>query len=308
MTTPPQAEGHPSATAQTCPRAGARAADTTGRLAVVAGDAIGRPAREAPPVPGSPRGEPAADAARAPRPAATRRSASCRSPSSPSSSSRCRSSASLVRAPWRSLPDDLTAPGVLTALRLSLVCSLGALGRLAGASACRSPGCSRASRSRPQRRPRPGDAADGAAAGRRRRRAAPRLRPQRHRRPVAGPLVRHHLAVHDGRGAMHGRDVRGHAVPRHHRRGRIRAMDRRYEDAAATLGAGRWTTFRRVTLPLIAPALARRRGALAGRARSASSARPSPSPATCPARPRPCRWPCTWRCRTTPTPRSPSAW
>ena len=32
-------------------------------------------------------------------------------------------------------------------------------------------------------------------------------------------------------------------------------MDRRYEDAAASLGAGRWTVFRRVTLPLIAPAL-----------------------------------------------------
>ena len=36
----------------------------------------------------------------------------------------------------------------------------------------------------------------------------------------------------------------------------LRAMDRRYEDAAATLGAGRWLTFRRVTLPLIAPSLA----------------------------------------------------
>jgi molybdate transport system permease protein len=35
----------------------------------------------------------------------------------------------------------------------------------------------------------------------------------------------------------------------------LRAMDRRYEDASATLGAGRWTTFRRVTLPLIAPSL-----------------------------------------------------
>jgi molybdate transport system permease protein len=35
----------------------------------------------------------------------------------------------------------------------------------------------------------------------------------------------------------------------------LRAMDRRYEDAAATLGAGRWTTFRRVTLPLIAPSV-----------------------------------------------------
>jgi molybdate transport system permease protein len=35
----------------------------------------------------------------------------------------------------------------------------------------------------------------------------------------------------------------------------LRAVDRRFEDAAATLGAGRWTTLRRVTLPLIAPSL-----------------------------------------------------
>jgi molybdate transport system permease protein len=35
----------------------------------------------------------------------------------------------------------------------------------------------------------------------------------------------------------------------------LRAMDRRFEDAAATLGAGPWTTLRRVTLPLIAPSL-----------------------------------------------------
>jgi molybdate transport system permease protein len=35
----------------------------------------------------------------------------------------------------------------------------------------------------------------------------------------------------------------------------LRAMDGRFEDAAATLGAGRWTTFRRVTLPLIGPSL-----------------------------------------------------
>jgi molybdate transport system permease protein len=35
----------------------------------------------------------------------------------------------------------------------------------------------------------------------------------------------------------------------------LRGVDRRYEDAAATLGAGRWTVFRRVTLPLIAPSL-----------------------------------------------------
>lgn len=35
----------------------------------------------------------------------------------------------------------------------------------------------------------------------------------------------------------------------------LRSMDRRYEDAATTLGAGPFTVFRRVTLPLIAPAV-----------------------------------------------------
>ncbi|HEX4816990.1 MAG TPA: ABC transporter permease [Nonomuraea sp.] len=40
--------------------------------------------------------------------------------------------------------------------------------------------------------------------------------------------------------------------------GALRAADQRYEEAAATLGASRWTVFRRVTLPLVAP------GVLAG--------------------------------------------
>jgi molybdate transport system permease protein len=35
----------------------------------------------------------------------------------------------------------------------------------------------------------------------------------------------------------------------------LRQVDRRYEEAAATLGAGPWTRFRRVTLPLVAPSL-----------------------------------------------------
>ena len=35
----------------------------------------------------------------------------------------------------------------------------------------------------------------------------------------------------------------------------LRSVDRRYEDVAATLGAGDWLTLRRVTLPLLAPAL-----------------------------------------------------
>lgn len=37
--------------------------------------------------------------------------------------------------------------------------------------------------------------------------------------------------------------------------GALRTMDRRYEGAAATLGARPWTVIRRVTLPLIAPSL-----------------------------------------------------
>jgi molybdate transport system permease protein len=35
----------------------------------------------------------------------------------------------------------------------------------------------------------------------------------------------------------------------------LRTVEPRFEDAAATLGAGRWVTFRRVTLPMIAPSL-----------------------------------------------------
>jgi molybdate transport system permease protein len=38
--------------------------------------------------------------------------------------------------------------------------------------------------------------------------------------------------------------------------GAMRGADARYEEAAATLGASRWTAFRRVTLPMIAPGVA----------------------------------------------------
>lgn len=36
----------------------------------------------------------------------------------------------------------------------------------------------------------------------------------------------------------------------------VRALDHRYEEAAATLGASRWTVFRQVTLPMAAPGVA----------------------------------------------------
>jgi molybdate transport system permease protein len=35
----------------------------------------------------------------------------------------------------------------------------------------------------------------------------------------------------------------------------LRQADRRYEEAAATLGAGRWTVFRRITVPMAAPSI-----------------------------------------------------
>ncbi len=37
--------------------------------------------------------------------------------------------------------------------------------------------------------------------------------------------------------------------------GALRSLDSRFEGAAASLGAGRWTVFRRVTVPMIAPSL-----------------------------------------------------
>ncbi|MGH3795408.1 MAG: molybdate ABC transporter permease subunit [Pseudonocardiaceae bacterium] len=38
--------------------------------------------------------------------------------------------------------------------------------------------------------------------------------------------------------------------------GALRSADRRYEEAAASLGASRWLTFRSVTLPIVAPGIA----------------------------------------------------
>jgi ABC-type uncharacterized transport system permease subunit len=46
--------------------------------------------------------------------------------------------------------------------------------------------------------------------------------------------------------------------------GALRAADPRYEEAPATLGASRWLTFRRVTLPSIAPGHRGRRRTVLG--------------------------------------------
>jgi molybdate transport system permease protein len=161
----------------------------------------------------------------------------------------------LVRAPWGSLPGDLTAPGVLTALRLSLVCSVGALGLSLVFGV-----------------PLAWLLARVAFPGRNVVRALvllPMVLP-----PVVGGVA---LLLAFGRNGIAGQwldSLFGVTLPFTTLgamlaetfvampflvitvEAGIRAMDRRYEDAAATLGAGRWRIFRRVTLPLIAPALA----------------------------------------------------
>jgi len=234
-------------------RVEARAADPAGKLAVVAGDAI----------------EPATSDSRRPAP--------WWRPAEPAGGPRVRRGGGapfgfvplavlavlflvlplvglLVRAPWSHLTDDLTAPGVLTALRLSLVCSLGALAvsvvlgvPLAWVLA---------------RVPFTGRNVVRAVV------TLPMVLP-----PVVGGVA---LLLAFGRNGIAGQCLDrwfGITFP-FTTWGAImaetfvampfliitveaglRSMDRRYEDAAATLGAGRWTTFRRVTLPLIAPAL-----------------------------------------------------
>jgi molybdate transport system permease protein len=85
--------------------------------------------------------------------------------------------------------------------------------------------------------------------------------------------------------------------------GALRSVDRRLEEVARTLGASRWTVFRRVTLPLVGPSMQAGRSS-PGRGRSASSAPRSRSPATSRAGRRRCRWQFTWRSRPIPSPRS----
>ncbi|MGI8685066.1 MAG: ABC transporter permease [Acidimicrobiales bacterium] len=159
------------------------------------------------------------------------------------------------RAPWASLWSDLSSPAARTALRLSLVCSLWAtviavvLGLPLAWVLARVP-----------------------FPGRRILRAVvlvPLVLP-----PVVGGVA---LLLAFGRRGLVGRylddwfsvtlpfTTAGAALAEAFvampflvitAEAAFRNADRRYEEAARTLGAGRWTVFRRVTLPLTSPALA----------------------------------------------------
>ncbi|MDX6742595.1 molybdate ABC transporter permease subunit [Actinocorallia sp. A-T 12471] len=163
----------------------------------------------------------------------------------------------LVRAPWRTLPQRLAEPAVLEALRLSLVSATIAT------AVCLVLGV-----------PLAWVLARTNFRGRRLVRAlvtVPMVLP-----PVVGGVA---LLLVLGRNGLVGRyldDAFGITLPFTTAavvvaeafvalpflvitvEGALRAADPRYEEAAATLGASRWTVFRRVTLPLVAP------GVLAG--------------------------------------------
>ena len=161
----------------------------------------------------------------------------------------------LQRAPWSDVWDDLTADTTLDALRLSLVCSLAAtaLSLLFGV-------------------PLAWVLARAEFPGRRLARALvtlPMVLP-----PVVGGVA---LFLAFGREGLVGQyldDWIGVRLPFTTAgvivaetfvampflvvavEGALRSLDPRYEDAATTLGASRVTVFRRVTLPLIGPAVA----------------------------------------------------
>jgi molybdate transport system permease protein len=158
----------------------------------------------------------------------------------------------LLRAPWRNLPADLRDPQVLQALRLSVVTAT------AATALCLVVGV-----------PLAWALARGSFPGLRVVRAlvtVPLVLP-----PVVGGLA---LLLALGRRGVLGKLLDqwfGVTIPFTTLavvlaesfvampflvlavEGALRGADQRYEEAAATLGASRWLTFRRVTLPLVAP-------------------------------------------------------
>ncbi|TEX50443.1 MAG: molybdenum ABC transporter permease subunit [Actinomycetales bacterium mxb001] len=160
----------------------------------------------------------------------------------------------LLRTPWSRLPELLTSPVATEALRLSLICSLAAtaIAVLVGVPLAWVLAQSRL----------PGTTAVRALV------TLPLVLP-----PVVGGVA---LLLAFGRRGVVGQylyDWFGVQLPFSTAgvilaeafvampflvitvEGALRSADPRYDEAAATLGAGRWTVLRRVTLPLIAPAL-----------------------------------------------------
>ncbi|MBC2907714.1 molybdate ABC transporter permease subunit [Streptomyces cupreus] len=161
----------------------------------------------------------------------------------------------LVRAPWRTLPDQLTSPEVWEALRLSLLCATAAtaLSLLLGVPLAWLLA----------RTDFPGRGLVRSLV------TLPLVLP-----PVVGGVA---LLLALGRNGVVGQwldDWFGVTLPFTTAgvvvaetfvampflvisvEGTLRAADPRYEEAATTLGASRFTAFRRVTLPLIAPGIA----------------------------------------------------
>ncbi|MDQ1661280.1 MAG: molybdate transport system permease protein [Blastococcus sp.] len=160
----------------------------------------------------------------------------------------------LVRTPWARLEPQLTAPGVGEALRLSLICATSATAISAVLGV-----------------PLAWVLARSEIRGRALLRAlvtVPLVLP-----PVVGGVA---LFLVLGRQGLLGRplfEATGWSLPFTTPavvvaetfvampflvvsvEGALRAADARFEDVAATLGATRWTTFRRVTLPLVAPGI-----------------------------------------------------
>jgi molybdate transport system permease protein len=160
----------------------------------------------------------------------------------------------LAQTPWRRLAEELAAPQVRLALRLSLVCSFGAVGisLLVGVplafmlARVDFPGRNlvRALTTLPMVLP---PVVGGVA-----------LLLAFGRRGVAGQWLDRAFGItlpFTTMGAILAEAFVAMPFLVITTEAGLRAMDRRFEDAAATLGAGRWTTFRRVTLPLIAPSL-----------------------------------------------------
>ncbi len=161
----------------------------------------------------------------------------------------------VVRAPWRDLPEQLTSPAVWDALRLSLVCATTAtaLSLVVGVPLAWLLA----------RTDFPGRSLVRALV------TLPLVLP-----PVVGGVA---LLLALGRNGIVGRlldEWFGVTLPFTTAgvvlaetfvalpflvisvEGTLRAADPRFEEAAATLGASRFTAFRRVTLPLIAPGVA----------------------------------------------------